>query len=489
MQAGWCLICGSTDRQEFARKAADRVAVRLAGDRQAALRFVICRRCGHVYQDPMLDDGDLARLYDDGYRPFFGDEEEMERERQRGRRFCEELAPLVETLTPGRRVLDIGCGSGSFLLAFQERGWEVFGIDPVPSWTEHVRRVTGGTEQTIVTGCYDADSFPGRTFSLILFSHTIEHLPDPAPLLQAMRRHLDEDGLLFVATPNLVNPPAADGLFKGFLAGAHVRLYSPGALRTVLARSGLRTRTELHYRPAFGFGLLAQLPRGRLQAATEGPLDDAAAIRDLFLAVQRKEESGPFGRNLAALLASQPHTLPSLCRKAETHDRLRLTHWGETVVAIAGITAGGEEVPLVSWEGPGEGSLEAAGGITPDAKTIVLLGLGSGAEARKLAGRLSPGQHLYIWETDPALAKAVLGVADLSELWASGRVTLLLGERPLQAVPAPPVSLYWTHAARRWNHSAYVRIAERLVMPSGAAAWSAASGAASKIGKEFLCST
>lgn len=422
MQPGWCLICGSADKQEFAR--------------QAAPRFVICRHCGHVYQDPIPEAG--ATLdQNDADVCCNGETALTDLDRERGRRICDGMAPLVESVTRGRRVLSIGCGAASLLAAFKQRGWEV---------------------------CGRAEAFRGQTFSLILFCHALERLPDPLPKLRAMRRYLDPDGLLFVATPNLANPPAA-GPLQPLFSGTHARLYSPGALQTVLARSGLRTRTEWYERADFGMGVLAQLPHGRTQTATEGPLDDAAAISELFLAVQDPKAAGPSGRNLAALLATQPQTMPSLCRKA-MKDRLRFAYWGGTVVGIAGIAESGEEVPLVSWEGPGEGSLEAAGRITQGAGTIVLLGLGSGVEARKLAGRLTPDQHLYIWETDPALAKAVLAVADLSELWASGRVTLLLGERPLQAVPRSPVSLYWTHAARHWNHSVYERIAERLTAPA-----------------------
>lgn len=436
MRPGWCLICGSNKRRDFARTAAGRVTGP-PGDAPSV--FVICPDCGHVYQDPMPEDADRGGLPGrDGSR-CGRDGEEAERGRERDRRLCDELAPLVESLTPGRRVLCIGGGSASLLAAFQARGWEVFGR---------------------------AEAFRGQTFSLILFCHAIEQLSDPLPKLRAMRRHLDVDGVLFVATPNLVNPPPAAGPFPGLLAGDPVRLYSPGALRTVLARSGFRSRPELYERPGFGMGMLAQLPRGRTQPATEGPADDAAAITELFLASQRWDVAGPFGRNLAGLLQSQPSILPALCRKADAQERLRVTHWGETVVAIAGVTAAGQEVPLVSWEGPGEGRAEPIGRVPADARTVVLLGLGSGAEARSLARRLAPSQRLLIWETDLALARAVLKVTDLSELWTSGQATLLLGERPLHAIPPPPVAVYRTEAARHWDHSIYQRIADRLLDPA-----------------------
>lgn len=462
MQPGWCLICGSTRRLDFARKKSDRVADRLAGDASAQVRFLLCEDCGHVYQDPMLDERDLACFYDDGYRPFFAEAGEAATEQERGRKFCDELAPLVESLTSGRQVLDIGCGSGSFLLAFKQRGWDVFGIDPVPTWTEYVRRLVGGTEESVVTGWYGPQVFPGQTFSLILFSHTIEHLPDPIPMLRAMRRHLADDGLLFVATPNLINPPGGETLFKGFLAGAHVRLYSPSSLKTVLAKGGFRVKVELHYRPAFGMGALA-LPA---DGSAEGAPDDAAAIADLFLALQQPSASTPLGRNLASLLKSQPVVLPPLCRKTAGARLEPSVQHGRTV-AIVGLDELGAALPLAWWSETQPGKPELMSAADEEAKAVVQLGLGSGAEARTLAGRLVEGQHLFVWEADPALAKAILTVTDLSDLWDSGHVTLLLGERPLQPTEQTrrlvvPATVYRTESARRWMKPAYRSIARRL---------------------------
>lgn len=461
MKPGWCLICGTARRIEFASKREDRVARRVGGP---GLRFVLCETCGHVYQDPMLDDDDLRRLYTDEYRPLLTDEADVAREMRRGRPVSEQLAEWVEPSIGRKTVLDVGCGSGTYLLPFKERGWEVFGIDPVPQWTEFARRQLDGTPETIVTGHYGPGAFPGRRFSLIIFSHTVEHLPDPIPLLRVMRDHLEEDGVLFVATPNLLNPPARERLFEGFLAGAHVRLYSPASLTTVLARAGFRITGGVDFPGRFGMGLLARPGARDGGEIPQGPYDDPLAIRSFYGALQSPETAAPLGRNLLGLRSIQRWIMPTLCQRQDAR-RYRIRSRDGEPQALYGVTVGGVEVPIARWERAGGPSAAEAipwDRLDEDAR-IVQLGLGSGEEALALARRLGDGQRLAIWEADPVLAKVVLKVVDLTELWASGRVMLHVGRQPV--VPPGrstellrPAVLYRSEAARVWDVEAYRRI-------------------------------
>ncbi|TAJ07417.1 MAG: class I SAM-dependent methyltransferase [Nitrospirae bacterium] len=458
MQPGWCLICGSTRANEFARKDADRFANRLSGQDRAVVRFVICEACGHVYQDPILDADDLERLYTDDYRPFFKTETALAKEIERGRAIGDDLAPLAERRTQGRTVLDIGCGSGSLLAAFKERGWQVFGIDPVPAWTEFARRLVDGTDQTIVTGQYGPESFPGRRFSLILFSHTVEHIPDPIPMLRTMHRHLAEDGLLFVAAPDLLQPPSKEKLFRGHLAGAHVRLYSRRALRTVLARSGFRTEASLFFQSDYGQGIIVR----PMEGVPDQPVDDAAAVHALYRGLGATDSPDFLGYNLAAIARRQRVAIEALCMKVpDRHVRLEPGLQGGFCLLVT--NEDGVAIPVVrsgELDGFRPVDVETDQCSLPEGATLVQLGLGSGELAMALAGRLRQSQHLVIWEADAALAKAVLMAVDLSPLWASAQVTLLVG-RHVHLMAAQRrrmmslARLFVTASAGRWNRDLY----------------------------------
>jgi SAM-dependent methyltransferase len=315
-----------------------------------------------------------------------------------------------------------------------------------------------------VTGSYGQDSFPGQKFSLILFSHTVEHIPDPTPMLRSMKAHLEDDGVLFVATPNLLDPPM-DRLTVGFLAGAHVRLYSPGALGALLAQCGFRVEKKADFHANFGMGMIAKPVDG----ITDLPHDDPVAILQLYGALLQPSSARTLGRNLASLTKHHWWILPILCRRLDA-SRYRLRADGHRVSAILGKGPAGSPVQILRederdrLDGCGEDLPDRLG---PDDATLVQLGLGWGSLALEVGRRLSGSQHFFIWETDPALAKLILKTVDLTPLWESTKVTLILGDR--LHLPADqrcrmmqPSKLFVTGSARRWNAGLYRSFMDRV---------------------------
>lgn len=100
---------------------------------------------------------------------------------------------------PGR-VLDIGCGDGSFLMALARRGWDVFGTEASASIAASAQTVFG---KRVHTGPVEQASFAENSFNLITFWHVLEHLDDPKRALTEARRLLEMDGRIIVAVPNI----------------------------------------------------------------------------------------------------------------------------------------------------------------------------------------------------------------------------------------------------------------------------------------------
>lgn len=97
----------------------------------------------------------------------------------------------------GGRVLDVGCGDGSFLLLARSCGWDVMGVDPDPK-AGSIRRGfpvrQGGIE------CLDGES---DLFDAITLSHVLEHVHDPVAVLCRCHALLKPRGQLWMETPNI----------------------------------------------------------------------------------------------------------------------------------------------------------------------------------------------------------------------------------------------------------------------------------------------
>ena len=103
----------------------------------------------------------------------------------------------------GGRVLDIGCGAGDNARLLRQRGHAVIGVTSSPAEAE----VAAPDLDAVIVA--DVESGPldlgASSFDVILLSHVLEHLRDPAAVLNRMAPLLTPGGLAIVAVPNMAN--------------------------------------------------------------------------------------------------------------------------------------------------------------------------------------------------------------------------------------------------------------------------------------------
>ena len=104
---------------------------------------------------------------------------------------------LLDGVVPGR-MLDVGCGSGTLLERFAERGWETYGVDPSSAAVAAAAR--GGAR--VHQGTLRDQPWEPASFQLVTFEHSLEHIGDPIDALRRARALLAPGGLLLVIVPN-----------------------------------------------------------------------------------------------------------------------------------------------------------------------------------------------------------------------------------------------------------------------------------------------
>ncbi|HEU0224103.1 MAG TPA: bifunctional 2-polyprenyl-6-hydroxyphenol methylase/3-demethylubiquinol 3-O-methyltransferase UbiG [Steroidobacteraceae bacterium] len=163
----------------------------------------------------------------------------------------------------GRRALDVGCGGGLLAEGMARRGARVTGIDLAPAALEvarlHALEAGIDVDYREVAAEALAATEPGA-FDLVTCLEMLEHVPDPAGVLQAVARLVRPGGDVVCSTINR-NPKAfalaivgAEYLLRLLPRGTHqyARLIRPSELARWARAAGLELMdlAGLEYNPA-----------------------------------------------------------------------------------------------------------------------------------------------------------------------------------------------------------------------------------------------
>jgi ubiquinone/menaquinone biosynthesis C-methylase UbiE len=107
-------------------------------------------------------------------------------------------------LKPGARVIDLGCGSGTFTALLARAGYDCVGLDISAKLLEVGRRKHPQIE--FVAGDIEHLPFPAESFDGALLSGVVHHFPDPSPCAKETFRLLRPRGRFLAFDPNRMNP-------------------------------------------------------------------------------------------------------------------------------------------------------------------------------------------------------------------------------------------------------------------------------------------
>ena len=93
-------------------------------------------------------------------------------------------------------VLDIGCGTGDFLLGCNNSNFNVVGVEP----NEKARNLA---EAKLGAPVYsNLSDLNGKKYDFITMWHVLEHVPNLDEYLDTLKELLSDNGILIVAVPN-----------------------------------------------------------------------------------------------------------------------------------------------------------------------------------------------------------------------------------------------------------------------------------------------
>jgi SAM-dependent methyltransferase len=172
------------------------------------LALVRCRTCGLLYVNPRPTPDSLLGFYESpGY---------VHHALGYGKAYDYGRVDFMSRFAKGLKLLDVGCGGGTFLTVARNRGYLVTGMEP--SSQGRLSATQAGLE--VFENVADLVS-KQRKFDVITIWHVLEHVPDIHVFLHDIRNLLAPGGVVIIAVPNAFSARAC--LLRTFPA-----LHPPG---------------------------------------------------------------------------------------------------------------------------------------------------------------------------------------------------------------------------------------------------------------------
>jgi SAM-dependent methyltransferase len=270
-----CPVCAATSRTTL------RSHTRVVPDQfpQArSVEIVACAACGMVFADPAAPPDAMDAYYASQLEfrsDLFALPAGTVAPEWHDARLARAAGAIADRLAGRRgRILDVGCGSGALLAHLRDMGLDhLAGVDPSPAAVAAGRSIGLDLHLGTVT---DLPAELGA-FDLVVLSHVVEHLADPGAALDAVRRALRPEGLIYIEVPDAERLAGFVRLPFLEFSTEHVNYFSGAALSGLAARHGLECvglqRSSFLLMPGVGYPAVS----GFFRAGARPDAGDAGA--------------------------------------------------------------------------------------------------------------------------------------------------------------------------------------------------------------------
>lgn len=144
---------------------------------------------------------------------------------------------LINSLSRDKgNILDIGAGTGEFLLVAKNDGWKTYGIEP----SEKAKSIG---EKKGISFYEDFSTFEKNSFDVITMWHVLEHVPNLEETIAQLYQYIKPSGTIIIAVPNFKSYDAK--YYKEYWAAYDVPIHLWHFSKTAIRKLFLKHNLEL----------------------------------------------------------------------------------------------------------------------------------------------------------------------------------------------------------------------------------------------------
>lgn len=202
--------------------------------KKKGFHYVVCMDCEMMFINPIPEEDYLDKVYDDYGKSYFTNPDKLKADFNPAR-YKREIK-LLQRIPTKKRLLDVGCSTGSFLVAAKKAGFrEVSGIDIAQPSVAYAQ--SKGLDAQ--NGNFTQSLFPPDNFGVITMWATLEHLPNPSIFIKEAYRVLEPGGFLALSVPNTNSlSHLILGKKNRYIGSDHLNYFNRKNIETLLHSNG-----------------------------------------------------------------------------------------------------------------------------------------------------------------------------------------------------------------------------------------------------------
>src|ERR1035438_1803905 len=247
-----CPLCGGSRSSLVQKEPASSDPTRSAAYTQRLINVVTCSDCSFMYVERDFPESYVNGYYEERAGGGYGLSHENffwwhEATKHSNRHILSLLGKaLGKALGPAnsRRMLEVGCGVGTFLADARDAGWTMSGLELNAEFPEFCRKELG--IEDVKVGLISDPPFAEASFDAVAMLDVLEHMYDPVMTVTQCARLLKPGGVLVVKSPNgpmqlrKERVKKALGRGDGYVATiGHLNQFSKATLARAFRKGGL----------------------------------------------------------------------------------------------------------------------------------------------------------------------------------------------------------------------------------------------------------